>query len=544
MAAKSGNLGIWGLNEVMKRLLWHLHAMIGRDYYSWGSKRHISFRSGDNRGNPYLGPIAFSFFEPHSKLVLWNRLGTIFIQSLLGNVETYIHPQSSKPQVESKLQSEDDFFDDDDWQLRYLAADTASSQAVAKAQRYYLDLCPLAVCILPTASMLAVADVKYKIKLVDLDSMTIRSSFGGAGLEPGTFSAPSAIEAVQVGKEFIILVGDSGAGQRVQAFSSAGRLLAHIGEKGPMPGQFRDIASLSAYVDHPMGYSIAPGTDLFVHQYTPRWYRGKKSTLEELEEDLMHMTNQDPALSANFVVAQREKDPSTYDLLHVTESKRIVRLTIKQELPSEERGEVSGEGFYIANRVGDKVSHPSIFALIRNERDLHYREECRDSLVIAAVDRKNFRVQVLRMFWTTSQLFSPSMDVIQVLGGSKNLRCTLLDPVCARFSAGQELAICDNGAGSVLILSANMEIIKVLQIAYLSPRDALQIGRKRDKNAMTNLELENSKKACWVDFSTTGQLAIGYKSGGVYIFESCRAGAVGSLIRVEVSQVLRLAHPC
>lgn len=501
--------------------------MIGQDYYTWGSKRHILCRFGDNHGHPYPGPIFLHFLDDSlqsqgtakgrgrggGKLLLWNRLGSLYIQSLAGTVETFIHPLSQRVVVQKKIEAlvEAEYFEGDDWPSRFLQ-DSQLVSSPSAARHVYADFLPLAVCLLPQSSLLAVADVSFKIKLFDLTAQAVQSSFGSAGLDVGSFSQPTALESVSLGgQQTVLLVGDSGANQRLYCFTLTGKLIAWMGEKGPMPGQFRDIASLSACIDYARNSPHRHGTegevDLMHYDYLPRWYRGHMA-MEDLEEGLF-----DASLESNFVLGQRLHEAKTYDLLQITSSKRIQRLLIREEV---DEIEGSSKGFYIANRTGDKVNYPSLFDLIRSQKDLHFGEECRDSLLIAAVDRKNFRVQIIRFFWTESFLFAPKMEVVVVLGGIKNRQCVLRDPVCAKYGNNRELCICDNGANAVLILSSNYEVVKTISLSYLSAKEALFIGKKTDngKFALTKMEMENARKPCWISISSVGQLAISYKSGG------------------------------
>eukprot|EP01039_Chlorochromonas_danica_P002549 gene2549-2790_t len=519
--------------------------MIGQDYYTWGSKRHILSRFGDNHGHPYPGPIFLNFLEGRDeaaagggggKLLLWNRQGSLYIQNCLtGAVETFIHPLSQRVVVQKQVEAlvDAEYFAGEDWPSRFLTDSQLSSSPSARpAQHVYADFLPLAVCLLPPpSSLIAVADVSLKVKLFDLSAQAVQSSFGSAGLEVGAFSQPTALESVSLlgGQQTVLLVGDSGANQRLYCFSLTGQLIAWLGEKGPMPGQFRDIASLSACIDYARTspHRGGAGVDLLHFDYLPRWYRGLVA-MEDLEENLF-----DPLLESNFVLGQRLHEARTYDLLHITSSKRIQRLLIREEVDEFDHRE--SKGFYIANRTGDKVNYPSLFDLIRSQKDLHFREECRDSLLIAAVDRKNFRVQIVRFFWTKSFLFAPKMEVIMILGGIKNRQCVLRDPVCAKYGNNKELCICDNGADAVLILSSNYEVVKTISLTYLSAKEALFIGKKTEnsKFALTKMEKENARKPCWMSISSTGQLAIGYKSGGVYVFEQGRSRDAGLLNRLE-----------
>lgn len=136
--------------------------MIGRDYYCWGSKKHISHRFGDNHGNPYPGPIYFTFHEQRGKLVLWNRMSTIYIQNLLGHIDTQIHPVSAKTDIESKLESSIQFYEEDDWKTQYLLG-KGLLKPMEQTNHVYIDIVPVALCIVTESNMIAVVDMRLVV---------------------------------------------------------------------------------------------------------------------------------------------------------------------------------------------------------------------------------------------------------------------------------------------------------------------------------------------------------------------------------------------
>jgi hypothetical protein len=205
----------------------------------------------------------------------------------------------------------------------------------------------------------------------------------------------------------------------------------------------------------------------------------------------------------------------------------------------------------------------SLFDLVKYRKDLFVlKEETRDFFHVAVVDRKNFRVQICHVYWTKSVMYAPLIAPKFEIGGTKNRFFSLSDPVAVAYSGGGELAICDNGKSSVVLLTPyNYEVIKVIQTSYLSTRE-LQLELQKNKHEeeadsqqkkkdieetgwnpeisastdggsrtlkrsntqkqllnkksyqLTALELENTKKSCTIAFNHAGNLALGFKSGG------------------------------
>eukprot|EP01031_Cornospumella_fuschlensis_P041293 gene41293-50397_t len=172
-------------------------------------------------------------------------MSTIYIQNLLGHIDTQIHPVSSKTDIESKLASSNEFYEEDDWKTQYLLG-KGLLKPLDKTTHVYIDIVPVALCLIPETNLIAVVDIRCKIKVIDLDSYEIKHSWGGPGIEGGGLSSPTAIEAIKIGSQHVLFLGDSGANQRVTAYTLGGQALCSLGTRGPLLGQFRDIASLSA----------------------------------------------------------------------------------------------------------------------------------------------------------------------------------------------------------------------------------------------------------------------------------------------------------
>lgn len=506
--------------------------MIGRDYYSWGSRRHISHRYGDNHGNPYTGPICFFFLNSYQLLVL-NKFHTISVQNLLNAIECHIHPIIRKSSLEVVKAEEVDQMEE--WEIRALSVEmNETAQDKFTIREVFIDALSMAISFIWDTRTVIIADSKCTIKLYDLNEFKVIKSFGEFGTQPGGILRPTAISYLKIGQQGLIILGDSGENQRLSVYTVEGEFITTLGSDGPLPGQFRDIVSIDIkpleLLKTPVNININP----YTYSFSPRWYRGTLK-MDHLEDALY-----DEHLNSNFVVGRREYDHSIYDLLYISSAKQIVRLQIKYVDKIEEKGDQIG--FYISNRVGEKIVYPSILDLIKKQpgRELRVKEESRDCQFFATVDRRNFRIQIIRFFWTKSLLFSPSMEVVKVIGGIKSYHCDLRDPVCVAYSPGSDLAICDLGRHSIFILSPNYEIVKVLQLQYLSTKDLSQGSVGRRRNPLTPLELQASKQPCHVTFGRDSSLAVGFNSGGIYIFKPNEVCLVGVLDKLEFNVLSKI----
>lgn len=268
---------------------------------------------------------------------------------------------------------------------------------------------------------------------------------------------------------------------------------------------------------------------LHLHQLSPL-------TLEDLKDYLMLKIK-----TSNFVVARRENDKSEdeiYDLVYLNVAKMFTRLTIKKETL------ITGQtGYYISNQqlLNDEEHPPvyeSLYDLIKKQKYLKTSEECRDSMFIAAIDKKNFRIQILKYNWCHTNLFHQSLESIKIIGGSKNIHCCLYNPTSVAYSFNGELSICDEGVNCIFIFSPYFECIKMIRLQFQSINE-LQIGTRRknnnnNKNNEEKIDNELTKKLCSSAFSHTGQFSIGYKSGGVYIFDKSKSLSAGNFDHLSV----------
>lgn len=583
--------------------------MLGRDYYSWGSKRHISHRYGDNQGNPYVGPIKFHFLDK-KRILVHAKNQILHVQSLEHAIEAQIHPtirgkpptvphlpgckcpsihqytcaarNSKKPSenvateegnigkisenqssssyeeegkaeeklsdsendVERQEKEEKEDKDEEDWEAKILMMETNEiGQSKVPIRHAVVETMTLASASAYNENMIVMVDDHSRIKLFDLQRMEIMKSFGEIGDHPGGILRPTSIACVSVGVHTkLILVGDSceGQKQRISCFSSHGEFITEFGSEGPMLGQFRDISCIAIRPSQcdkgkkiyqqlqrqrtvailrgtkpesirlpqaPMPIAVPspifPEDDYFNYPYIPSWYQ-PSSTADELEDMLY---NDD--MPNNFVVGQREYDTSIFDILFVSPEKKIVRLQAKYQSQQDieqiihEGNTVLTEeekrpGFFISNRMGEKIIYSSLHELLRKNpyvKELRIREESRDSVFFAVVDRRNYRIQLMRLFWTRSLLFSPMMEVVDIIGGPKAMHCELVDPVAIAYAPTGDLAICDAGRNGILILSPTYHLVKFLQLSFESVRDLKEAGaiaqRERERK---KAEEESVKK--------------------------------------------------
>ena len=198
--------------------------MIGRAYDKWGNKRHISHRIGDNRGNPYPGPLSFHILSTEH-IALMDKTKSLHIQHLSDALEYHIYPEYQRSKVEAMLHTQEMTHDleDDNRQTNYLSSETnLTNQNRVQIQHCYVDIRPIAMSAIAALNHLIVADDRNCIKVIDIETMTIIHSFGTPGYEADNISCPTAICGFMVGKTPLIALGDSGGNQRVQINSALG----------------------------------------------------------------------------------------------------------------------------------------------------------------------------------------------------------------------------------------------------------------------------------------------------------------------------------
>ena len=487
--------------------------MIGHDFRFAGLKKYITTRFGDGKGYPYEGPIKICDVR-WNVFAIWNgKDKSIAIQNLRGVVEAVIYPKKLEAEIEKSFAEQAAEIERN---KDLVFAGSADDDAAAKiagtgliigpdnAHRAYLDITPTDLCRVPNRNnTIAITDRKYAVKLIDLNKMCVVDSFGKYGNAFGQLSVPSAIDTFMHERKVFYCVGDNGEHQKLHIFNDDFEPVVWVGELGPAPCQFRDIVSVAA-----SNTSTYPAQlkdqDKHEYPYNPVWYKGF-CDLEELENHLY-----DENFNGNFVMGRRMNPKNTYDILHVSRAKKLVHIIVKEEEPSQEpigpetgkskgtagvpqqqqrgvgRGSGGSGGVYIVNQTVEKRLYPCIHALVKDQRHFNVGGDCRPYAMVAVADKGNFRVQVFRFYWTVSPIYRPEIKLSYILGGPKKQHVELLDPCSVSFTPTGELCVSDVGAGNVLLLSRYMELIKRIDIRFVSIRD-LEVASVEASNNYTAL---------------------------------------------------------
>ena len=199
-------------------------------------------------------------------------------------------------------------------------------------------------------------------------------------------------------------------------------------------------------------------------------------------------------------------------------------------------------------------------------------------MLIAVTDKGNKRVQVMKYFWMSSELFLPDIVPFFVIGGVNNgCNCQLINPLSIAFTPTGEIAVCDDNTRRIHIVSpVSKSVIKVINLSFITHIEDVdnpsiyhkftlaknREQRARDKQAqdqaykdylrnfdrhakkvkLTKRQFLNNQKissedpwATSIDFSKDGKLAIGFRMGGVLVLKPFKMSNVGSFINVEVT---------
>lgn len=261
--------------------------------------------------------------------------------------------------------------------------------------------------------------------------------------------------------------------------------------------------------------------------------------------------------------------------------------------PSDERerkrqGRVMmGREYQLAASTGTQIgrSFSSLWELVRNETELERKTDRRPFVWVAVGERTNRRVQIMRYFWTTSEVYRPMCETVYSVGGYREQFVPIKYPTSIDFSSSGELAICDTGLKTVYLLTPYMTLIKAFQVpfryeeqvkisrsyqvkkphrkslamsmeAYLLARDGdgggggggggagggVGEGCDDDESDEEDDRSLNDAGAGGVSFKTVttvdekpvsvafapdGKLAVGYDSGAVAIYPVCKLASVG-----------------
>jgi len=576
--------------------------MLGRDYSLVGAQHTVVGRLGD--WSLWRGRVRVRWLNRSSLFVLDNQ-NTLFVVSLRGNVEVRLkNALAEKDENDAGLskRDEEDFsywFEDprsllisrkdkEDYameQRRLVAISKAEYVEPMKAIRANLRAVDFARLMNDDVLEILVADVSTQmIKVLERDSWNIIRSIGGLGNALGSHYGISGIDTFRIDEDTTLICTLDSELNRVQIFEASGNPLATFGEEGPKYGQFRRPCAISALVKTPSWHHGEGPIPKNSALRDPDWFRGN------CEKDVLEAYLMDSGLdisAGDFAMGRRVDNPRIYDLVYMNKSFRTAHIVIRR-VPQNE----GGRGVFIQTKDGrGQVTYPSIWHLILDQKQLSKPvSESRPYALIAVADPENFRVQILRYFWTESEFFSPSLDYLLTVGGLRGHFYPLRDPVDVSYSPTGELAIADTDR--VIILTPYMTLAKEVALPYnpfiltreqreqkakqeaensglgksmvlgdtvdtkksissssssSSTEPSIYINRNpswpswintiqegRDQSS-AYVPQDSDKKVVSVSFASDGKLAVGYRSGGVLVFSPYKSLPCG------VFRVLTLA---
>lgn len=175
--------------------------------------------------------------------------------------------------------------------------------------------------------------------------------------------------------------------------------------------------------------------------------------------------------------------------------------------------------------------------------------------MIAVVDSKNQRVQIFNYYWSESPLYCQEVKLMYVIGGYKSCcGVKLIQPTAVSYSSTGDLAICDPGLKSVLVLSSAMLLLRTITVPFINsiPKDDLpspyhifpaappcgQIPMDPSTNSPlpSNASLID-RKPVDVAFSSDGKIAVMYRRGGILIFKPIKRYSTGFFDSMPVTHL-------
>jgi len=222
----------------------------------------------------------------------------------------------------------------------------------------------------------------------------------------------------------------------------------------------------------------------------PSWFLGFGD-----DDDLKNYLylHKDAGKPGDFAVARRTDAPSVYDLYYIAddakkraqkshassmdEDERMIgkgstsKMVLRRQHADKERDVEEGIILQTVTKGGGKDKlYNSIWDFIKTQRHLSMPiHEPRPYVLCAIADKGNFRVQLYRYFWTENEMYAPSFEFYQTIGGTKRFSVELKAPSVVSFSPTAELAILDNGTfpySKLYLLSSRGQLIKDMSVPF------------------------------------------------------------------------------
>jgi hypothetical protein len=297
-----------------------------------------------------------------------------------------------------------------------------------------------------------------------------------------------------------------------------------LGSHGSLPGEFKEPVSIAAHCPFKISAKQVKS------KFHPKWYIGQRCNYTDCEERLYD----DGKIAGNFYVSERVDEPILYDLVYYSHDFHIIKSVLKRVYDDEDI--ITGPfKMCVASTAEDGGPfYPSLWDLIKCQKHLKNKaNDPRPYVNIAVAEREGFRVQIFKYYWTKSEIFIPTIELSNLIGGFENNFFELQSPSCVAYSSTGELALCDTGQKKVYLLTRYMGLIKYINASFISkissefltdhnsPKSKEKGKTDRFAKKYENITFDRSKHVEVIDnvcnsvsFSPDGKLAVGYKQGG------------------------------
>ena len=496
--------------------------MIGRDYSLVGSEEGIRMKIDETLGK---GPVRTKFINRNTLGILDSKR-TVHIYSMTRGLITRIE---SDP-FDHILDDVDD------------GSDHERDEALMD-RNVNMDINDF--CVTKKQTEIILCGKSHQMEIMStrewiLEGNSITRNGGRQELAQSTFH-PTYIESFGIGADRYFCILQQKV-NRVQIVSVDGGVIASLGSTGIAPSEFRQPMSCSCYIDE---VTIKSGNVNEV--IVPSWYILGKS-LSELNKEI----EGEPI--GTFYLTKVDKDSNFFQLIFIDPFCRVGNITICQE----------SANMFTTMYDSEEYVSSTLISLVKKlqGRFLQYTIDIRPHAIIAVADSLNARVQLLKYYWTKTDIFEPEMVFMQSIGGSKQLFAKLHTPTNVSFSPSGELAVVDSGAGHncVYIFSKTLRVIKKIFLGFMKYEIKVKVEKKDDefdsngdvvmqrhhetkneKYMSASIEKEKYRNRLdhtivSVAFSVDGKLALGYKGGGVNILNSYKSYDMGMLENIQTGK--------
>jgi len=513
---------------------------------------------GDNRGTPYVGPVKLKFLDK-SNLAVIDCDGGLHIQAVKGGITAHIFRKPAainsleEGKVDKKVNSlndsvpnanegdkqqvptiatlqahndndqDSDSDNEDGGQATYRTAGTYADENVS-----YLDVKFSDICTIPFTKNIAVCDsISNTIKHINEEDWTVDRTIGICEDGSTVFENIISIESFTLGYKtyFCVCERDS---DRVMVLSEGGHILHTFGTSGILPGEFDRPTSVACCLMPQYAKCISQPVP------QPEWYIGIASK-DKIDSNVKSNSN----FPGGFRVGQRPKNTCTFDCTFITATGLLARCNIIKNKETGSAAMLTSSGIRMKE-------YGSVWDVVRNYREFKKMLDPRPYVLFAVVDYNNRRVQVFKYMWMQSDIYVPEVRLAYVVGGYKRgCGVALREPTSVAFTSTGELCICDYSAKQVLVLSHTMQCIHTLGVPFTShvPKSDVPSGYFDFPNAppfgkplrdpVTNEIIVADvptvdQYPVSVSVSSDGKIAVGYRRGGVLIYNPYKNYDVGA----------------